>query len=100
MLVLGLLVPGQAPVEQRQRLDALKRALGPASDPRLRDRLGRQLARVSYRRRLPPSPTAPRAVGGEDGKTHGGSRSHVVARSEPVRNLQELPWDRQAAPTL
>ncbi len=45
-LVLGLLVPGQTPVELGRRLDALKRALEPGTDPQLRERIARQLRPV------------------------------------------------------
>ncbi len=45
-LVLGLLVPGQTPAELGRRLDALKRALEPGTDPRLRERIARQLSPV------------------------------------------------------
>ena len=46
VLVLGLLVPRQTPAEQRRRIDALRRALEPAADPRLLERLGRELRPV------------------------------------------------------
>ena len=45
-LVLGLLVPGQTPAELGRRLDAVKRALEPGTDPRLRERIARQLRPV------------------------------------------------------
>lgn len=45
-LVLGLLVPGQTARELRRRLDALKRALQPVTDPRLRERIAGQLRPV------------------------------------------------------
>jgi len=45
-LVLGLLVPGQTNEELVCRLDALARALGPGTDPRLRERIARQLRPV------------------------------------------------------
>ena len=43
VLVLGLLVPGQTPAGLGRKLDALKRALDPVTDPRLRERIARQL---------------------------------------------------------
>ena len=43
-LVLGLLVPGQTPVELGRRLDALKRALEPGTDPQLRERWRKPLS--------------------------------------------------------
>ena len=45
-LVLGLMVPGQTPSELGRRLDALKSALQPGTDPRLRERIARQLRPV------------------------------------------------------
>ena len=45
-LVLGLMVPGQTASELGRRLDALKSALQPGTDPRLRERIARQLRPV------------------------------------------------------
>ncbi len=45
-LVLGLPVPSQTTRELGRRLDALERALGPGTDPRLRERIARQLRPV------------------------------------------------------
>ena len=45
-LVLGLLVPGQTPAALRRRLDTLKRALEPGTDPKLRGRIAAQLRPV------------------------------------------------------
>ena len=45
-MVLGLLVPGQTPGALRRRLDTLKRALEPGTDPELRERIAAQLRPV------------------------------------------------------
>lgn len=110
-LVLGLLVPSQTTRELERGLDALACALEPVTDPRLRERIARQLRPVlasMYDHPLLKKPssmatmlevfaeardaerTRDRNEGRKEGRLEGQSR--VVARQATLRFGPETAW--------
>ena len=114
-MVLGLLVPGQTPAALRRRLDTLKRALEPGTDPKFRARIAAQLRPVlasvydhSLLKETSPMATmlevftevrdADRASARKEGRLEGQARvimRHAKQRfgHETARNLERLLAD-------